>query len=642
MAKRKKMSQLIAKIIPQTRLPRGFNFFDYLIPPEMNGKITAGSLVRVPFGGREIDGIVFEKADSSELETAKLKNISAVLDAQYLPSGLVSLIGWVSDDLYLPRSTVLTSILPTVPKKKSGSRKIFSLPPSSPLSLKRSRIDQLVAIHSMIAKSSGNVLVHYQSEEEKNALIYKIIEAALKNNEQTILISPTINGVQKWQSQLSKIAGPRLAALHGELNKTDYFSNWQRLQSGQATIVVGTRQAIFSPFKNCRKILIDQAESEDLKQSDQNPRYDARTVAYKKAETDGSQVYLFSQSPRIQDYFLSQTGKLSYLTILSSGTKQTELINLDIEINRPAPIISEPLATSITECLQKGGKTFLLVNKRGFAGSLTCKDCGKAVECSNCGLVMGLDKGNLNCRNCARQTPAPIACPKCQGPNLAELGQGIQRIEQQLKKIFPAAEVDRVDSDKPSFSPTANIVLGTPTFLYRYFDLLENFSLLAVVSIDNLISVPEFGSQEKANQLLVKLVNFAETKEKPLIVQTFQPNNPSIKSAVTLDFKEFYDSQLKERKAFSYPPFGRLIKISLQTETAFETSNKINQMSASLKKNLPVGFQLLGPSAAAKVHNKFKSSLVIKFAPENKAKIDPIMAKLPPEYIIDLDPISLL
>ncbi|MBI3626479.1 hypothetical protein HY224_00340, partial [Candidatus Uhrbacteria bacterium] len=405
----------IAKVVPQTRLPRGTNFFDYKVPDSLQN-LKPGSFVKIPLRRQILSGIVFEIFETQVQPTYELKEIVEITENS-LSANLLKLVRLSAEDIFVSPSIIIQAVVAEQPAKKQPSRKILAPPALIPLKFKPEQIEPLVRSFKEIQSTSGSILCHCPGDKEKKALIYKVIEAGLKEKKKIILISPTINQVNEWLGLLTPLAPESMSVLHGGQNKNTHWQNWQNIEQNIAQLVIGTRQAIFAPFGRVDEIIFDEAENDDLKQSDQNPRFDSRDVALNRAQIDSAKVIFFSQTPQISTYYLTESNppQLKYISLPAQPLTSVKVLNLkDVETEIDFRLSRELLETT-RECLLTNQRVFLLINQKGLASTLSCSDCFHAFICPHCRVTLAQEKDYLNCRLCQYQEPTPGFCPKCHG-----------------------------------------------------------------------------------------------------------------------------------------------------------------------------------------------------------------------------------
>lgn len=619
----------IARIVPQTRLPRGVDFFDYSVPPGLELRI--GSVVKIPLRNQTSLGVVFDIVDEAPKFT--LKEIIGVQGV--LPASLIEIIKHAAEELFISPSSFIHTVIGFPPKKLMPGRKVKPPLNIAPLTLKAPRVPLVVEAFKKISGSTNHILCRYQFESEKNALIFKLIEEATKTGKKTILICPTVAQALEWQSTL-KIS---TSLIHGQQNLTEQWQNWEALATGRSNVAIGTRQAIFAPLNKADLIILDQAESDDLKQSDQNPRYDSRDLSLNRAQIDQARLCFFSQTPRIQDFHSShfEHVEIPYATQES----QALIASLKDSQKEQSYYLTKQLYDQIEETLSRGQKTFLLVNKKGVSPALVCQDCQKEFSCPNCQLALSVTSSALHCARCQHRQPIPIICSKCKSTRLKAVGIGINKLEDILKKAWPQILIDHVDSDKPEYNQQAQIILGTPIFISRYLDKITTLGLIGIISIDNLLNLPEINAEEKAFRLITRLACFAQGKGIPFILQSQNTENTVLHQAVNGEYSKFYEKTIIDRQKLGYPPFKKLIKLTCKCPIKDEAIKQAEEIKLKLN-----GVQALeniqGPQTPEKQGSNFCVSLIIKTSEANLYKLAPFFRQLSNNVIIDTDPILLL
>ncbi len=655
---------MIIQIVPALRLPRHLNFFEYLVPKEIENRIKIGQIVEIPFRNRKILGLIIAK-QLKKTAIKKLKTINRIIEPEIiLPSHLIELAKWMSNYYFTPLSLIIKTLLPEIPKRISILKKKQKCNTSSkPILSKSSLSNQLGVIN----------LLHWQNQKEKIDFYLKIIKKSLSQKGAGILILvPQINNIEVIRPYLEKFFPDQFTILHHQLPKISFWQEWMKIKNGKVKIVLGTRKALFAPFKNLDLIVLEDEESWDYK-SKQNPRYDTREVVEKLAQITEAKLILASQAPRVETWYKIQKNKYQLLNLIDAKITKTQksiikIIDMNQEFSKGnySPI-SDALEEAIKKTLAKKQKILLFLNRRGLATYTICQDCNYLFKCPNCqlALVTTFRSSNLDnkktgyyftCYHCNFEEEISLLCPYCQGPNIKFFGFGIQKIEREIKKLFPQAKVLGVEKEtakSQNFKFTNyDIIIGTQFLINQLSNiksLISKVKLLGIVSIDTLFYRPDFRVLERAFQYLVKIINWAafEMDINEFICQTFSPLNYAIRIATERDYSKFYEKEIRIRKNFNYPPFVHLIKLTFQNPISQKTDQETKDLILKLKAiNYKARTSILGPSLplASKVRKKFRRQIIVKtedprvfFSSLNKSKVI-----IPLNWIVDVDPESLV
>lgn len=523
---------------------------------------------------------------------------------------------------------------------------------------------------------------------ERIKVYQKEIKKILDQKKNILFLVPEISFLKRNYKFLKNIFLDKIEIilLHSSLKRSEYLKNWeqiihkryslsQKTQSTSSSLVLGTRLAIFAPFKNLGLIILDQEENINYKQYDRNPFYHTREVVLKLAELFKTKIILGSQTPSLESYKKIKEKKYQLIQISS---KTTNIFPIVIDLNQERlkgnfSIFSEILLEKIKKKLKEKKKILLFVNRKGLANFVFCQNCGWIEKCPNCNISLTAHfetdantassylsnaetnnpqkiKSYLVCHHCNYSRPIPLACPICQGSELKSSGFGSQRVEREIKKIFPKNKILRIDQD--SFESDdekktaiqiekAEIIIATQMI---FGQPLPSFGLSALIQIDQSLNLPYFKSLERTFQISWKLKNQSES----FLIQSYNPENFLIQALIKNDLDFFYQKELEQREKTAYPPFGKLIKLFYRDKNSENAKKQGEKELEHLKKILEkFKNQLLifGPSLFPKEHNKYKIQLVLKL-PLNDFLIKQVsqilLKNLPLEWRIDVDPESLI
>jgi len=639
---------MIAEIIPLLRLPKALTYFDYKIPSTLEGNIKIGQLVGISFRNKMVGGLVFNIKNSETDNKWKIKEISKIwnedpeLDENYL-----KLFKWISEYFLTPLPLLAKTFIPLPPLRTREIKIKKKTPPLSP-SISGKDVNGVKNILQNFHDSKNNIfLLHYQNKKNKTAVYLKIISETVKKNKQVLILMPQITDIEELLPHLDYFFANKIALLHGELLKTEYWQEWQKIKSGKAMVAVGTRSAIFAPCKNLGLIIIDGEEASDFKQSDRNPRYDARIVAMELARLTGTKVLLGSQTPRIETYHKTKNSEIKLLSENKKDNNNYLSVDMGQEIKKKnfSPISSE-IKNIIEKNFNNKKKSVLLLNKRGSSNMVACRDCEHVFSCKDCGkpLVYHEDATKkLICHNCGYKEVASLNCPKCRGVSLKFIGAGTEKVEKEIKKLFPAANVLRIDKDAMiKEAGDADIYIGTEFFIKNYLPQINNIDLVAIISADSLIFRPDFRSGEKTFEWVTKIMNISDQKKSLFILQTFYPDNYIFKLALKREYEFFFNEELTGRKNFSYPPFGKLIKLTYSSKNERMSNLEIFKVRKFLTDKFIDGVEILGDGEMEKTKQKFSSKIVLKSSENFTSELLEYLKNLPDGWAIDIDPESLL
>ena len=463
-------------------------------------------------------------------------------------------------------------------------------------------------------KEKDVCLLHGVTSSGKTEIYMHLMAKAMEQNRQVLFLLPEIALTTQITGRIQKYFGNKVGVYHSKINDSERVEIWNHLLDDSGyRIILGARSALFLPFNDLGLVIVDEEHDSSYKQQDPAPRYHARNAAIVLAKMLGAKTLLGSATPSVESYFNAQTGKYGYVR-LDKRFEEKELptiIPVDVkELRRKKKmksIFSPPLIEKIQETLQKGEQILLFQNRRGFSPALSCRICDWTPKCQSCDVSLTYHKQNnrLSCHYCGRTYPVLPECPECGNPDLKPMGFGTEKVEEEIKTLFPDISVARIDTDttknKKSFetiladyaSGKTQILIGTQ-MISKGLDF-ENVRLVGILNADSLMNFPDFRAYERAWQLISQVAGRAGRRNTAgeVILQTSHPDHPLILTALMHHYESMYEMQMEERQLFHYPPLYRLIYIYLKHKKE-DLVNAIARLFAqSLREKL--GDRVLGP-----------------------------------------------
>ncbi len=407
----------------------------------------------------------------------------------------------------------------------------------------------------------------------KTEVYLRAIEAVMARGGQVLVLVPEIGLTPQLVARFEGRLNAPVAVMHSGLNDNERLCAWQMARTGQAAVVIGTRSAVFTPMPKLALIIIDEEHDTSFKQQD-GFRYHARDVAIKRARLENLPVLLGSATPALETLHNAQQGRYQLLSLPErTGAAQPPRVTLlDLRRLKLNEGISPPLIEALQERLARREQSLLFLNRRGFAPVLMCHDCGWLAPCKRCDARLTIHQRSrqLRCHHCGAEGPLPEACPACRSGNLHGIGEGTERIETALTRLFPQARIERIDRDSTRrkgaleeklrrvHAGEADILVGTQ-MLAKGHDF-PNLTLVGVLNADQGLYSADFRSEERLVQQLVQVTGRAGRAAKPgeVLIQTFHPDNPAFAALAHHDYREFGNYALAERAAARYPPFAQL------------------------------------------------------------------------------------
>ncbi|MGM8364188.1 primosomal protein N' [Virgibacillus sp. W0181] len=509
------------------------------------------------------------------------------------------------------------------------------------LSLTKEQSIAIAPIKDSIAKDEHHIfLLHGVTGSGKTEVYLQSIEDVLNKGKEAIVLVPEISLTPQMVKRFKGRFGSNVAVMHSALSPGEKYDEWRRIHRKEVQVVVGARSAIFAPFENLGIIIMDEEHETSYKQED-NPRYHARDVAIKRAESHHCPIVLGSATPTLESNARARKGVYKLVT-LSERTNQQEMPHVEVIDMRQElhagnrTMFSRTLVEKMKERISHGEQIVLLLNRRGYSTFALCRDCGHVQECPHCDIALTYHKNNhqLKCHYCAYEEPMPSLCPNCESNLIRFFGTGTQRVEEALSSVIPEATVIRMDVDttrrKGSHerllsdfgNKKGNILLGTQ-MIAKGLDF-ENVTLVGVLTADSMLHLPDFRSSEKTFQLLTQVSGRAGRHELvgEVVIQTYTPDHYSVQLASQYDYDTFYFKEMATRKLFRYPPYVFLTLITIAQENKVYVIQTAQEIAKLLMKHIQKDTVILGPtpSPIARIKDKYRYQLMIKYRNEPRLK----------------------
>jgi primosomal protein N' (replication factor Y) len=489
--------------------------------------------------------------------------------------------------------------------------------------------EQRAAVTAIVAAIDGEdgapreQLLHGVTGSGKTEVYLAAVEAALERGRGAIVLVPEIGLAPQAVARFRARLGDRFAVLHSALSAGERFDEWQRLRSGEASVCVGPRSAVFAPVRDLGLIVIDEEHDPSYKQEG-DPSYDARAVARRRATGAGAVLVAGTATPRPESWL-----ELPRLELPNrvDGLRMPP-VNL-VDMRQADPRLG-PLHADTWEALEAvraaGAKAIVMINRRGFAPWLTCRSCGHHWSCPNCdvSLIVHRHSGRLVCHHCAHAEAAPRACPQCASTTLSQAGAGTERIEELLSERLAPMPVFRLDSDTAAergaharilarFGEVPSGVLVGTQMVAKGHDFPE-VTLSTILDADATLRFPDFRAEERTFAMVAQLAGRSGRGEAggEVMVQTLAPNASSIEHAARHDSAGFLAGELERRRLLHYPPFSHLVRLNFSAEAEAPLDKAAATLAADLRAALPDGSELLGPAPMFRVRNRHRRRILIK------------------------------
>jgi primosomal protein N' (replication factor Y) len=638
-----------ASVYPLVSARAVARLFTYEVPDE----VVKGDVVSVSFGAARRRGVVVETGAEPPLGI-EAAPIERVLDS--VPPALVDLALWLAGYYGSTPARALELVAPV-----KRTRRKAQAPPAerhalgggepAPAELspeQRAAVDRIVA---GMDEGRGTFLLHGATGSGKTEVYLQACEAALERGLGAIVLVPEIALTPQAVGRFGARFGGRIAILHSGLTEAERRDERERIAAGEARIVVGARSAVFAPVRGLGLICVDEEQDASYKQ-ESDPRYDARTVAVKRAALEGAVAVFGSATPRPESW--ARLERLELGGRLAGPLPSVRVVDLRREAGYP---LSAPLLAELAKLEENGGKAILLLNRRGIAPALHCRSCGTTRRCADCDVALVLHAdGSLRCHHCGHAEPAPELCPECGSAELARIGAGTERLERELAAHVPGLERIRLDTDvmrRPEALAAAlerfraadrAVLLGTQMVAKGHH--FEGVALAAVVDADTGLALPDFRAEERTFQLLTQLAG-RSGREAPgrVLIQTFQPDARPIRHASRHDVARFLAEELERRRELGYPPFRHLVRVVVAGPEPEAPLRALEELRAALGED-----ELLGPAPILRLRGRHRAQLVAKTQHPGRiasragralAAAAPAMRKAGLTVFVDVDPQSL-
>ncbi|PCL94483.1 primosomal protein N' [Paenibacillus lautus] len=524
--------------------------------------------------------------------------------------------------------------------------------PSAPLALTP---EQQAVYRSIVRKlderKHGAFLLHGVTGSGKTEIYLQTIQRCMDQERQAIVLVPEISLTPQMVERFKARFGDRVAVMHSRLSDGERYDEWRKIREGRASVVVGARSAVFAPFDRLGLIIMDEEHESSYKQ-EETPKYHARDVAIHRASLTGAAVILGSATPSLESYHAArsqaQDDFAPHLLEMPSRALGNQLPAVQVvdmreelrEGNRS--MFSRSLHAAISARLERGEQTVLLLNRRGYSTFVMCRSCGYVAGCPECDISLTYHQksNNLRCHYCGYAAQAPEVCPDCGSEHIRYFGTGTQRVEEELAKLFPGIRVIRMDVDtttekgshekllKQFRDKKGDVLLGTQ-MVAKGLDF-PDVTLVGVITADSALNLPDFRAAEKTFQLLTQVAGRAGRHQLPgeVVIQSYTPEHYSIIHASSHDYLSFVKDELKHRKALHYPPYCRLILVTLSHEqlpllvrlaenfaAAIKSESDRRGWFGSLDRFDASALDILGPVASPipRLKNRYRFQCMIKW-----------------------------
>lgn len=486
---------------------------------------------------------------------------------------------------------------------------------------------------------TGTYLLKGITGSGKTLVYMEMIEAMLKKKKQAIVLIPEIALTYQTVKRFRKRFGDQVTIVNSRLSKGERYDQFEKAKNGEVSVIIGPRSALFTPFKDIGLIIIDE-EHEPTYKSENIPKYHAREVAIYRAKQCGASVVLGSATPSVESYYHSLNGDYTLLTLTkransNANLAQVTVVDLREELKRGnRSIFSNSLKKMIGERLEKKQQIMLFLNRRGFAGFVSCRSCGHVFKCPHCDISLTIHyaktaREKLVCHYCGYEEKKPATCPQCNSKFIAGFGIGTQKVEEQVKELFPEAKVLRMDFDSTRQKDAhekilcqfengeADILVGTQMIVKGHD--FSRVTLVGVLAADLTLFDNDYKATERTFDLLTQAAGRAGRGELPgdVVIQTYKPDHYCIEAAAKQDYEAFYQEEKAYRSILEYPPFTHVLAIFMESQQyamVVEISEAFKQYMNVCAGEKHLQGKIIGPCDAtiSKVNDRYRRVIYVK------------------------------
>ncbi|MCB0504726.1 MAG: primosomal protein N' [Cyclobacteriaceae bacterium] len=481
-------------------------------------------------------------------------------------------------------------------------------------------------------------LLHGITGSGKTEIYLNLIQQVIDNGQQVLFLVPEIALTTQLVIRLRKVLGSQVGVYHSRFSDNERVEVWQGVQNGKYPFVIGVRSSLFLPFDNLGLIIIDEEHEPSYKQMDPSPRYHARDAALMLANLHHARVLLGSATPSVESYYHARQGRYGLVELDkrfgNAVLPQVEIADISREKKKKTMKghITSHLFEAVGSALSRNNQVIIFQNRRGYAPYLSCSVCGWTPHCTNCdvSLTYHMFKNELRCHYCGYSEALPPTCEACGSAELQAINYGTEQLEESLKLLLPENKVARMDQDTTQGKHTFDKLIDD--FANRRIDLLvgtqmvakgldfDHVTLVGIFDIDRMIHFPDFRSSERTFQLATQVAGRAGRRKEQgkVIIQTYNPDQTLLRHIARQDYKAFYEEEIKEREQFRYPPFVRLIKLTVRHKEARLVSDAAYLITDLLRQTI-TSEQIYGPiqPVIGKIRNKYLQEVLIKIDRSN-------------------------
>lgn len=621
-----------------------------------------GSRAIAQFRNRSLQGVVVSVSENAP-EGYKVKSLEKVLDEEaVLTPGLIELARWMAGMYFASWGECLGTMMPSAKEE----RKAAALGGAEPIALEQAvRLTeaQYEAIREITSGSGSRFYIYGVTGSGKTEVFLQSAEHFLSRGQGIIYLVPEIALTHQVAEVLRIRFGDKAAILHSRMTPSQRLSEWRRIKRGEASMVIGARSAVFAPVQNLGLIILDE-EHEGAYKAGDRPRYHARQLAMKRCSSEQAVLIMGSATPSVEAMHLMNTGSLSCLRlpdrVAGGGMPQIGIVDM----RREQHALSQGLLKEMQETIEAGRQTILFLNRRGFSHFFHCRSCGHEMQCPHCsvGLTLHKQRGRMVCHYCGYTTRPVDVCPDCGSLDVGYSGFGTEHIEDEVRRHFPSAVIDRLDTDTAAKKGEAerilrefrdgktDILLGTQMVAKGLN--FPKLRLVGIVLADTGLHMPDFRAAERTFTLITQVAGRAGRyhPDGKVLIQTYQPDNPIIQRAAAGDVAGFYDAEIEVRRMTGFPPFSRMIRLVVRGKQEQSVVQAVQSLSSLLHRKGRFPGDVLGPSECplGRISGNYRHQLLLRGTDGGAmhrnlaAALDDFNLAAGMHLEVDVDPIALL
>ena len=657
---------MIAEIIPYAKLPRNLSVFDYTIPDEKEFKnIKLGQIVTINFRGRLIPGLIFKIKEKSEFP--KLKKIKSAETNIILDQKQVNLLNILSDYYFTSPASFLKEFIPAIPKKIHQYSRDWSKYYDFKIQKDLRNYENVKTLLKELEVPNRRYLVLSNKTDRKLSFYLKYLEGIIKaDKDQVLLLFPNLKSINEFLEFIPAELLEKISVLTSKVynKKNLFYKEWLDIKENKTKIIISNRSGLFLPLGNVKTIIIDQAEHQDYKQEEQNPRYHAVDLAYLTSKENKIKLIISSLCPRLLDYYLSQVKNDFKLINDWQNIKDTshwiDSKNQSYD-EKLHPVITEEAERAIIKSLEKKENVLLLHNKKGLTNQITCTKCKHVFNCPDCQSLLFYNKkgNNFHCSHC-KKVINKLYCPKCDSKEWKTMSYGTEHLKNHFSEKHSEFKVINIEQNKYTVESLEklinkikkqedNYLIIATNYIFSLLDL-KYFKTIVISNTDRILSSNDFNANWKTFSAWPKLIHYAAEKDIQIYLQTYNINHYLFQSLKKHKYLDFYKNELEWRKMLAYPPYKQLIKLIYQNTDKDKgemiLKKHYKKLQAIMNKNSQISspYPIYHASIRRKSSNTYRWIISIKSNYSNLKK-DTELAKylisLGTEWLIDLNPENL-